>query len=340
MLLGFDLVIKVVYTVFKFLAANFQSKPVSDQKILNPNVNTDISFSHSDAGINEAFVNDKEKLSMVAVYLDMKLTLLFYVLSWCKAAYAESMGDVATACVVLTQVYIKIPFVFYLAVHLADYYQYVYNYKQIYPKNNMMEFQTYKDKVLFLIRQVIGFMGQSSTLSRQVKDLTWCTFVIENDFLQISNSISSAAQLFPSILPEEEKVVPSRVTPVKQSRRFSKTISTHFGQRNKKQIVSFKLKKISQFSSDCFQGCLKTNIEALQDFNRYFNQEAYDAFQIDKAVNGNLLTFTMMYIYHRLNWKQELPKMNEEKYLNMAYKMQNMYRPNFYHNQVHAADVA
>ena len=70
----------------------------------------------------------------------------------------------------------------------------------------------------------------------------------------------------------------------------------------------------------------------LSGFTDYFKQEAYDAFKIDSAVNGNLLTFTLAYIYNKLNWKAELPLVNEERFLNLAFQIQKSYRNNFYHS--------
>lgn len=77
----------------------------------------------------------------------------------------------------------------------------------------------------------------------------------------------------------------------------------------------------------------------LQDYNNYFVDKNYDAFLIDNALKGNSLMFTMMYIYNRLNWKTTIPQVPDEVFQHLAYKLQSVYRPNYYHNQVHAADV-
>jgi hypothetical protein len=69
-------------------------------------------------------------------------------------------------------------------------------------------------------------------------DLAWCAFVIENDYLQISNSIScsstslSQANLSKQMSYEGESDA-KKEKPLKvKGRRFSKTISLNFGERN------------------------------------------------------------------------------------------------------------
>jgi len=65
----------------------------------------------------------------------------------------------------------------------------------------------------------------------------------------------------------------------------------------------------------------------------------YDAFKIDQGVEGNSLTFTLMYIYNAQNWQTTLPKVSTDKFHNLAFRLQMAYRQNFYHTQIHAADV-
>lgn len=61
------------------------------------------------------------------------------------------------------------------------------------------------------------------------------------------------------------------------------------------------------------------NNGALEKFNTYFTLNAYDAFKIDKGVNGNLLYFTLMYNYHKYDWRNVIPGINENKFINLAY---------------------
>lgn len=91
---------------------------------------------------------------------------------------------------------------------------------------------------------------------------------------------------------------------------------------------------------DCIANQPAKQFKDLIGFNDYFKQEAYDAFKMDRATGNNLLSFTLAYIYNKLNWKAEMPLVNEERFLNLAVHMQKAYRNNFYHSHIHAADVS
>jgi hypothetical protein len=52
-----------------------------------------------------------------------------------------------------------------------------------------------------------------------------------------------------------------------------------------------------------------------------------------------LLYFTLVYTFNRLGWQGSIPAIDEVKYKKMAFRLQNSYRNNFYHTQIHAADV-
>lgn len=54
--------------------------------------------------------------------------------------------------------------------------------------------------------------------------------------------------------------------------------------------------------------------EKLQDFKNYFESFSYDAFKIDTATRSNGLLFTMLYVYHKLNWKHMIPNISEEAF--------------------------
>ena len=60
---------------------------------------------------------------------------------------------------------------------------------------------------------------------------------------------------------------------------------------------------------------------------------------IDKPTGGNLLYFTLMYTHKKLDWSTKIPQIDIQKYKNLALRLQQSYRKNFYHSQVHAADV-
>lgn len=80
-------------------------------------------------------------------------------------------------------------------------------------------------------------------------------------------------------------------------------------------------------------------IGSLENFNDKFSSLNYNAFQLNKALQGNLLAFTMQYTYHKFDWKNTLPRLNSKKFQTLSLALQNSYRDVSYHSQVHAADV-
>jgi len=113
---------------------------------------------------------------------------------------------------------------------------------------------------------------------------------------------------------------------VKQrKRRFSKT--TSFGQAKiptAQSIITDKMFSLSECCARSFS--IKGVSPELQNFSQYFTGADYDAFKIDKALKGNSMIFTLLYIYNKLNWKNALPKVSEEKFRNMTYNLQKAYR--------------
>ena len=90
-----------------------------------------------------------------------------------------------------------------------------------YPKIDKKFFKSYKEKVLFVLKKIVSEYGMYSDLTQAINDLNWCTFIIEHDYLQISNSISSAKPL--SANSNDEKVSANDINLKKNNRRFSKT---------------------------------------------------------------------------------------------------------------------
>ena len=125
-------------------------------------------------------------------------------------------------------------------------------------------------------------------IDRSLNDLAWCAFVIQNDYLQISNSISCGA------LQEKTKNK-------KENRRFSKTITTNLIQRNKNQVECMLIQMVSSLITECMSE--NTARPALRQFSEYFAQPDYDSYKIDEAVDGNSLMFTLMYVAQKNNWK-------------------------------------
>ena len=106
----------------------------------------------------------------------------------------EAPSSAVLAVLTITRGYLKLPICYSIGLHL---YQLRYIDKKksqlntIYPKLDKLEFSTYKEKVLFILNKLITLFGKSPVLVDPNNDLAWCAFVIENDYLQISNSISS-----------------------------------------------------------------------------------------------------------------------------------------------------
>ena len=94
------------------------------------------------------------------------------------------------------------------------------------------------------------------------------------------------------------------------------------------------MQKIAQVSQDLVKGDvskMKNPIEEMKSFNEYFLSNSYDSFKVDKASNGNLLFFTMMYAYYKEDWKSNIPRLNENKYKSLMYRLMKSYRKNYYH---------
>ena len=78
--------------------------------------------------------------------------------------------------------------------------------------------------------------------------------MIENDYLQISNSISTSQFQLLNFSKQntsdmdKEDVKKMKEAAKEKNRRFSKTINSNFGQRNKKQIENMVVKKMSKIS--------------------------------------------------------------------------------------------
>ena len=95
-----------------------------------------------------------------------------------------------------------------------------------------------KEKVLFILNKLITSFGNNIVLSYPIQDLQWCYFIIENDYLQISNSISckkdyESLQTITNSDGNTEDNKKQAQSKLKGDRRFSKTISSNFGTRNR-----------------------------------------------------------------------------------------------------------
>lgn len=152
-------------------------------------------------------------ISRLAVLTDIFLTAVMTVL-----LILELAAVLESPVAVMTRVYLKLPFLFCLCqhhMHLKSLSE------QKYPKTDCKFFKSYKEKVLFVLKKIISEYGMYSDLNQAINDLNWCTFIIEHDYLQISNSISGNKPLPQNT--NDEKVSAGDITFKNQNRRFSKT---------------------------------------------------------------------------------------------------------------------
>jgi hypothetical protein len=49
----------------------------------------------------------------------------------------------------------------------------------------------------------------------------------------------------------------------------------------------------------------------LAQFNQYFFDRKYDAYAVDKCTGGNILYFTLVYSFMKLEWNSNIPSINE-----------------------------
>lgn len=91
----------------------------------------------------------------------------------------------------MVRAYFKLPFAVAVLLFIAKVKEIRHSQNMIFPKTNTEDFKTYKEKVLFIITSIRKQFGKRIYKSQPNFDLAWCNFIIENDYLQISNSISS-----------------------------------------------------------------------------------------------------------------------------------------------------
>lgn len=95
----------------------------------------------------------------------------------------------------MVRAYFKIPFSIAIMLFIAKLREIRHSQNAIFPKRQSEDFKSYKEKVLFIITSIRKQFGKRIYNSQPNFDLAWVTFVIENDYLQISNSISCDEKL-------------------------------------------------------------------------------------------------------------------------------------------------
>ena len=106
----------------------------------------------------------------------------------------ERLNYLHIGALITCRFFLRSPFLVALLIHHYQLRLSRVNQNLIFPKEDKLEFTTYKEKVLYIINQIRLQFGKVICMSHPNNDLAWCAFVIENDYLQISNSISSSTQ--------------------------------------------------------------------------------------------------------------------------------------------------
>lgn len=174
---------------------------------------------------------------------------------------------------------------------------------------------------MYIITSIRKQFGKRIYNSQPNFDLAWVIFVIENDYLQISNSISS--ETHEKLLNYSQKTTEDfDEKKTKKNRRFSKTIQNHFGQRNKTFVENLIMTENFKLAKDCASGTYSNAMEPeLSNFNEYFEGFNYDAYLVDKSTGGNLLYFTLMYVHQKRDWENSVSCVGLQQFKNLAFKL-------------------
>jgi hypothetical protein len=126
----------------------------------------------------------------------------------------------------MVRAYFKIPFAVAIVFFIAKVKEIRHSQNMIFPKTRTEDFKTYKEKVLFIITSIRKQFGKRIYKSQPNFDLAWCSFIIENDYLQISNSISSDTFNEKLLTYSQQNTGEGQfdTSKPKKNRRFSKTI--------------------------------------------------------------------------------------------------------------------
>jgi hypothetical protein len=271
----------------------------------------------------------------------LSLIIVCMYLTQMGLAQSDDLNYLHIGMLMMVRAYFKLPLTVAIVMFIVKVNKIRHSQNTILPKKQSEEFKTYKEKVLYIINAIRKQFGKRIYNSQPNFDLAWCAFVIENDYLQISNSISGepCSDKLLNYSQQNTQEFDRKVAP-KKNRRFSKTIQKQFGTRNKGFVESLIMNEQQTLAYECSTGSYTNAMEPeLSKFNEYFFNFAYDAYLIDKPTGGNLLYFTLVYTHNKMEWSTKIPELDIHKFKNLALRLQQSYRKNFYHSQVHAADV-
>jgi hypothetical protein len=106
-------------------------------------------------------------------------------------AQSGNLNYLHIGMLMMVRAYCKIPFLVAILLFVAKVKEIRHIQNMIFPKTRTDDFKTYKEKVVFIITSIRKQFGKRIYNSQPNFDLAWCSFIIENDYLQISNSITS-----------------------------------------------------------------------------------------------------------------------------------------------------
>ena len=238
---GIDILIKICESINWFRRRNLRQRIF--KKIISEST---LAEAEDEADFFHNYFHGEDirfDLNKAVILTDILLTVVMFILF-----IVETGGSVPAAgmpIIIITRGYLKLPFAWCLMLH---YYRIKEVQNHSYPAHTKYNFKTYKDKVLYTLKKIISEYYQFADLSNAINDLNWCIFIIANDYLQISNSISSAK---PTSIEnkdttnaatgngqtsngnERNQISDADISFHNIERRFSKTKTMIFGERNK-----------------------------------------------------------------------------------------------------------
>jgi len=133
-------------------------------------------------------------ISTSILMMDFVMVVLLVVIFITQTVFqmGDSLNYFQLAVLLISRFYFRLPFTVALIIHHFQLRLSRIQQNIIFPNKESQEFVTYKEKVLFIINQIRSQFRKVVYMNNPSNDLAWCAFIIENDYLQISNSISSS----------------------------------------------------------------------------------------------------------------------------------------------------
>ena len=139
------------------------------------------------------YVKGEPLISSSIIVLDLFVVLAILVLNFIEQSMTSNVtiNYLQIGALLVARLCLRVPYTVQLASHHYKLRLCRLQQQLIFPNRDKKEFATYKEKVLYILEQIRAQFGKVIYMSHPNNDLGWCQFVIENDYLQISNSIST-----------------------------------------------------------------------------------------------------------------------------------------------------